>query len=67
MTTVLSSLQQFAQPWFVFLAEDPTLRLLQFGMLFVGVIGGKDTDGSPAFGELSRVSLTDADEVSFRF
>lgn len=38
MTTVLSSLQQFAQPWFVFLAEDPTLRLLQFGMLFVGVI-----------------------------
>jgi hypothetical protein len=38
MTTVLSSLQQFAQPWFVFLAEDPTLRLLQFGMLFVGII-----------------------------
>lgn len=38
MTTILSSLQQFAQPWFVFLAEDPTLRLLQFGMLFVGVI-----------------------------
>lgn len=38
MTTVLSSLQQFAQPWFVFLSEDPTLRLLQFGMLFAGVI-----------------------------
>jgi|GEM_PF-580747 len=38
MTTVLSSLQQFAQPWFVFLSEDPTLRLLQFGMLVAGVI-----------------------------
>ncbi|PIR54152.1 hypothetical protein COU75_02340 [Candidatus Peregrinibacteria bacterium CG10_big_fil_rev_8_21_14_0_10_42_8] len=38
MTTALSFLQQFAQPWFVFLSEDPTLRLLQFGMLFVGVI-----------------------------
>jgi hypothetical protein len=38
MTTVLNSLQQFAQPWFVFLAEDPTLRLLQFGMMLIGVI-----------------------------
>lgn len=38
MTTILNSLQQFVQPWFVFLAEDPALRLLQFGMLFIGVI-----------------------------
>lgn len=38
MNTLITQLQQFAQPWFVFLAEDPALRLLQLGMLFVGVI-----------------------------
>lgn len=38
MNTIIIQLQQFAQPWFVFLAEDPALRLLQLGMLFVGVI-----------------------------
>jgi len=38
MNTIIIQFQQFAQPWFVFLAEDPALRLLQLGMLFVGVI-----------------------------
>ncbi|MBT4119368.1 MAG: hypothetical protein HOG89_00065 [Candidatus Peribacter sp.] len=38
MTFLSTFLQQFAQPWLLFLAEDPALRLLQFGMLLVGVV-----------------------------
>lgn len=38
MTVITSFLQNFAQPWLVFLAEDPALRLLQAGMLLVGVV-----------------------------
>ena len=38
MTVIVTFLQRFAQPWLMFLAEDPALRLLQCGMLLVGVI-----------------------------
>lgn len=38
MTFFVTFLQSFAQPWLVFLAEDPALRLLQGGMLLVGVV-----------------------------
>ena len=38
MTVIVTFLQRFAQPWPMFLAEDPALRLLQCGMLLVGVI-----------------------------
>jgi amino acid permease len=38
MTFIATFLQRFAQPWLVFLAEDPALRLLQCGMLLVGVV-----------------------------
>ncbi|MDP7476927.1 MAG: hypothetical protein QF442_00595 [Candidatus Peribacteraceae bacterium] len=38
MSSVITSLQNLAQPWLVFLAEDPALRLLQSGMLFVGIV-----------------------------
>lgn len=38
MTTIFNYLQQYIQPWFVFLAEDPALRLLQFGMLILGIV-----------------------------
>lgn len=38
MTVITSFLQNFAQPWLVFLAEDPALRLLQGGMLLVGIV-----------------------------
>ncbi|HLD32539.1 MAG TPA: hypothetical protein VJB10_03045 [Candidatus Peribacteraceae bacterium] len=32
------SLQTLLEPWFLFLADDPTLRLLQMGMLLLGTI-----------------------------
>lgn len=38
MSFILTFLQGFAQPWLVFLAEDPALRLLQGGMLLIGVV-----------------------------
>ncbi len=38
MVNVIASFQQFSQPWLVFLSDDPALRLLQFGMLLVGLI-----------------------------
>jgi hypothetical protein len=38
MSSLLTFLQGFAQPWLVFLAEDPALRLLQAAMLLVGVV-----------------------------
>lgn len=38
MASVISFLQQFAQPWLVFMAEDPALRLLQGGMLLLGLV-----------------------------
>jgi len=44
-------------------SRNQRIQIFNLQLLFVGVIGGKDTDGSPAFGELSRVGLTDADEV----
>ena len=31
-------LQGLLEPWLLFLAEDPSLRLLQMGMLFIGII-----------------------------
>ena len=37
MENVIASLQQFTQPWLVFLSDDPALRLLQCGMLFAGL------------------------------
>ena len=38
MTVIATFLQRFARPWLVFLADDPALRLLQCGMLLVGVV-----------------------------
>lgn len=38
MEVLLTHLQRFSQPWLVFLAEDPALRLLQIGMLLLGCI-----------------------------
>jgi len=37
MANVIASLQQFTEPWLVFLSDDPALRLLQCGMLFAGL------------------------------
>ena len=34
----MTVLQTFFEPWFVFLAEDPVLRMLQLGMLLAGTI-----------------------------
>jgi len=44
-------------------SRNKRIQIFNLQLLFVGVIGGKDTEGSPEFGELSRVALTDADEV----
>ncbi len=38
MISLPPSLQDFLEPWLLFLAEDPVLRLLQGGMLLVGAI-----------------------------
>lgn len=38
MSYFLSQLQAFLDPWLLFLADDPALRLLQGGMLFLGII-----------------------------
>lgn len=38
MMEFVAFLQQFAQPWLVFMAEDPALRLLQGGMLLLGFV-----------------------------
>lgn len=34
---MLTQVQSFLSPWLLFLAEDPALRLLQFGMLLLGL------------------------------
>lgn len=34
---MLQQLQSFFQPWLVFLANDPALRMLQCGMLLLGL------------------------------
>lgn len=36
-TRMLETLQSFAEPWLLFLSQDPTLRLLQVYMLLAGV------------------------------
>ncbi len=38
MLTIPPALQSILEPWLLFLAEDPLLRLLQGGMLLVGAI-----------------------------
>jgi len=38
MSAFIVSLQNIVQPWLVFLADDPALRLLQLGMLLVGSV-----------------------------
>lgn len=38
MEAFLLYLQSLAQPWLIFLAEDPALRILQSGMLLLGLI-----------------------------
>lgn len=38
MVRFVSLLQQFIEPWLIFLAEDPALRILQGTMLLVGLI-----------------------------
>lgn len=35
-TDFLPSIQSFAEPWLLFLADDPVLRMLQLGMLLLG-------------------------------
>lgn len=35
---MLNQIQSFLSPWLLFLAEDPALRLLQGGMLLVGLV-----------------------------
>ena len=44
-------------------SRNQRIQIFNLQLLFVGVIGGKGTEGSPVFGELSRVAITDADEV----
>lgn len=36
--TVPPAFQQFLEPWLLILADDPVLRALQAGLLFLGVI-----------------------------
>lgn len=38
MLRIVTFLQQFAQPWLVFMAQDPALRILQGVMLLLGLI-----------------------------
>ena len=38
MISLPTFIQDFLEPWLLFLAEDPVLRLLQGGMLLVGAI-----------------------------
>lgn len=35
-TDFFPSFQSFAEPWLLFLADDPVLRMLQLGMLLLG-------------------------------
>ncbi|MCB9808375.1 hypothetical protein H6770_03920 [Candidatus Peribacteria bacterium] len=35
---MITLFQQLAEPWLIFLAEDPALRILQGAMLFLGVV-----------------------------
>lgn len=44
-------------------SRNQRIQIFNLQLLFLGIIGGQGTDGSPEFGELSRVRLTDADEV----
>ena len=44
-------------------SRNHRIQIFNLQLLLMGVIGGQGVDGSPAFGELSRVALTDANEV----
>ena len=38
LSSMITQIQSFFSPWLLFLAEDPALRLLQSGMLLVGIV-----------------------------
>ncbi|MFT5365261.1 MAG: tripartite motif-containing protein 71 [Candidatus Latescibacterota bacterium] len=44
-------------------SRNHRIQIYNLQLLLMGVIGGQGTDGSPEFGELSRVNVSDAGEV----
>lgn len=49
----------------LFVADSRNRRIQIFNLqlLLLGVVGGQGANGSPEFGELSRVTVSDADEI----
>jgi len=44
-------------------SRNHRIQIYNLQLLLLGVIGGQGTNGSPSFGELSRIVVSDADEI----